>query len=127
MSYSTWKGTVADYKALHVRVAQAFGKPKVCEQCQDDTAKRYEWANVSGEYVFDRNDWKYLCVTCHRRMDADSYTGKRFDGRSHTTESRAKTAESMRKYWEENRDKMNAVHAKASKAKRENNARRRLA
>ena len=29
----------------------------------------YEWANISGEYKRNRNDFLRLCRTCHRRFD----------------------------------------------------------
>lgn len=39
-------------------------KVKIIEQ-----PKRYEWANISGEYKRDRSDWVMLCPSCHRKID----------------------------------------------------------
>lgn len=67
---TTWKGDQAGYQALHVRVAVARGKPKRCERCgTTDPRKRYEWANLTGQYD-DVNDYERMCVSCHRAFDA---------------------------------------------------------
>ena len=64
-----WRGENATYSAFHHRVEVAKGKPQRCEQCGlDDTNRRYEWANVSGNYA-DVSDYQRLCVPCHRRFD----------------------------------------------------------
>lgn len=67
---NAWKGDRAGYAARHQRVYILYGKAYKCERCRTKTAKRYEWANLSGEYKLERTDWKQLCVSCHRRLDA---------------------------------------------------------
>ena len=37
--------------------------------CGDTTSTKFEWANISGEYRIDRDDWARLCCRCHRRYD----------------------------------------------------------
>jgi len=65
----SWKGDDATYAAQHYRVYSLMGLPKFCELCSTDDEKiRYEWANMTGDYN-DPDDYKRLCVTCHRRMD----------------------------------------------------------
>ena len=118
MGYTTWTGTVSAYKLLHRRINQRFGRPKVCEDCGSKTAKKYEWANISGKYLEDRTDWRRLCCKCHKRLDASSFVGKRFSGKKHTLESRRKTAESMKRYWAENREKMMAIQPRGVKSAR---------
>lgn len=73
-----WRGDVAGYQALHLRVASARGKPMQCEWCGSTEERRYEWANLTGDYG-DVNDYARLCVSCHRRYDAArrKATGKR--------------------------------------------------
>lgn len=66
-----WKGDNANYQALHLRVQSARGKPKHCTQCGcNDSTARYEWANLTGNYA-DVNDYERMCVSCHRRFDAE--------------------------------------------------------
>lgn len=74
---ASWAGDGATYQALHRRVEIARGKPGVCEEC-GDTEGRMEWANLTGNYA-DVNDYKRMCVSCHRKLDAKrrSITGKR--------------------------------------------------
>lgn len=65
-----WKGDAAGYKALHLRVDAARGKPRACECCGlTDPKARYEWANLTGRYE-DTADYQRLCVPCHRTLDA---------------------------------------------------------
>lgn len=63
-----WKGDAAGYQAMHLRVASARGTPSVCEHCGATTAKRFEWANLTGNYA-DPMDYVRLCSSCHHRMD----------------------------------------------------------
>ena len=64
-----WKGLNAGYTSKHYRIYVRFGKPKKCDSCGIQSAKKYEWANLSGEYKTERSDWKRLCVSCHRLFD----------------------------------------------------------
>lgn len=64
-----WKGQGAGYGSLHIWVSKHLGKPSKCEHCNTTTAKRFEWANVSGEYYRDLNDWIRLCKKCHHKFD----------------------------------------------------------
>lgn len=65
-----WKGDLAGYQALHLRVDAARGKPKRCDWCESaDNNKRYEWANLTGNYI-DIWDYVRLCLSCHRKYDA---------------------------------------------------------
>jgi hypothetical protein len=65
---TSWKGDGATYSSLHLRVQVARGRPSLCDHCRSTTAKRYEWANVSGKYA-DLNDYIRLCKSCHVRFD----------------------------------------------------------
>jgi len=63
-----WKGKDAKYAALHYRVQNVRGKPSKCSMCETEKAKRFEWANVTGDYsnVFD---YIRLCKSCHSKFD----------------------------------------------------------
>ena len=63
-----WKGDAANYSALHLRVQTERGRPSLCEECGTTSAKRFEWANISGRYE-DVADYRRLCCSCHHRMD----------------------------------------------------------
>lgn len=65
---SSWRGHEATYAALHLRVEAARGKPSRCENCGTTSAKRFEWANLTGCYS-DVNDYRRLCCSCHHKMD----------------------------------------------------------
>lgn len=62
-----WKGDSVGYSALHAWVRRKLGTPNLCGRCNTTTAKRYEWANISGEYKRDLSDWIRLCTSCHRK------------------------------------------------------------
>ena len=64
-----WAGNKITYSGVHKWIASKLGKPNFCEICSSTTAKRYEWANLSGEYKRDLLDWKRVCCKCHKAMD----------------------------------------------------------
>lgn len=64
-----YKGDKVSYAGLHMWVSRWKGKPNFCEICKSKDAKRYEWANKSGEYKRDLNDWMRLCKKCHFAND----------------------------------------------------------
>lgn len=66
-----WKGSAANYQALHLRVDAARGKPNKCDRCWTTDADRvYEWANLTGRYD-DIDDYERMCRHCHRSYDAE--------------------------------------------------------
>lgn len=66
---TNWRGDECSYDSLHQWVKRHKGKPSRCDKC-GTTERRIEWANISGDYRRDLNDWRPLCVPCHRRSDA---------------------------------------------------------
>lgn len=43
---------------------------KVCEVCGTvDPSKRYEWANVTGDYADVEHGYRRMCCRCHRKFD----------------------------------------------------------
>jgi len=67
-----WKGDKVKYHGLHRWVPKHLGKPTKCEHCKKDglTGKLIHWANKSGEYKRDLNDWLRLCAKCHKKYDS---------------------------------------------------------
>ena len=68
---SQWKGDNVGYFALHKWLYRRVGKASD-RQCsrQDLTCRgKLEWANVSGEYKRDTEDFMVLCSSHHTRYD----------------------------------------------------------
>lgn len=61
--------------ALHDWVKLRLGFPNKCEFCgfTSDNHNLVNWANKSGEYKRDVNDWLRLCRKCHHKYDNISY------------------------------------------------------
>lgn len=65
-----WKGDQVGYFGVHDWMTKHFGQPKFCERCGDTNENtRYEWANISGEYMRSRDDFFRLCKKCHNNLD----------------------------------------------------------
>ncbi len=80
-----WKGDKVGYHAIHNWIKRTLGTPETCEGCgksgvTSGQRNRIHWANKSGKYKRDRNDWMNLCMSCH--MLYDFKTGQRRDKRS---------------------------------------------
>ena len=72
---NAWVGNEAGYSAVHMWLTQHYIK-EYCDHCEKtiEEVSRLEWANISGEYNRDREDYLCLCPSCHRKMDSDSAT-----------------------------------------------------
>lgn len=70
-SHYAWKGDKVGYRALHSWIERKLGKPNFCEDCRNGklNSRRYNWANISGKYLRNINDWRRLCVKCHKAFD----------------------------------------------------------
>ncbi len=66
-----WKGDNAKKSAMHVWVNTWKGKPRKCENCGTETAKKFEWANVDHKYRRVLEDYIRMCTSCHRKYDRD--------------------------------------------------------
>jgi len=69
-----WKGGTVGYYALHAWVKRRLGSPGTCEECGKSglSGVYIHWANISGEYKRDLDDWTRLCVWCHMKLDGTS-------------------------------------------------------
>lgn len=82
-----WKGDDAGYYAIHDWIAKEAGRPQECELCgTTDPGKRYEWANISGQYRRERSDFMRLCKACHNAYDGTSLW-QQINPRSHAGKS----------------------------------------
>jgi hypothetical protein len=68
-----WKGERVSYSGLHHWVGKNKVKTGICEDCRQDVGNKgrrgTQWANISGEYRRDLDDFRELCPPCHRRFD----------------------------------------------------------
>lgn len=66
-----WKGDDASYRTKHQWAARTFGVPDTCEHCGKSGLKERQihWANKSGQYKRILDDWRRLCVSCHKKYD----------------------------------------------------------
>ena len=64
-----WKGDSVGYTGVHLWMCRNYGKPSKCETCATESAKIFDWANISGNYLRKREDWKRLCRSCHMKED----------------------------------------------------------
>lgn len=64
-----WKGENANYRCKHSWVERHKGKAKKCSICKNETAKRYEWANIDHQYKRNLDDYIEMCSSCHKRYD----------------------------------------------------------
>lgn len=68
--HAHWKGDKVGYYGIHDWMTKHYGQPVGCEECGlNDPKRQYHWANLSGNYLRDRNDFKRMCVSCHRKYD----------------------------------------------------------
>lgn len=65
-NHHKWKGDNVGYGALHDWVVQRLGKASFCSNDKNHEAPVYHWANISGEYKRDLNDWHSLCPSCNK-------------------------------------------------------------
>ncbi len=68
-NHPNWKGDGVGYAGVHDWIRKEYGTPSLCEYCDTEESKRFEWANITGNYNRERHNWKRLCVKCHRRLD----------------------------------------------------------
>ena len=67
-----WKGDKVGYKCLHKWIKRHKGILGKCLHC-GEIKKRRVWANVSGKYLRDLNDWIPLCYSCHWKFDKQDW------------------------------------------------------
>lgn len=70
-NHPRWKGDKVGYSSLHSWVKRYLGTPETCEECGKTNLKgKYiNWANISGKYKRELDDWKRLCKKCHHKFD----------------------------------------------------------
>lgn len=77
-----WKEDIG-YIALHNWLNKNYKKPPQCNRCGAKNT-RLEWANISGRYTRDIQDYLALCKTCHVKQDRRTHCHK---GHKYTKEN----------------------------------------
>lgn len=75
-NHPQWKGDDAGYQAIHVWLRKNKEKLGWCEHCSSEGYT--EFANISGEYKRDIDDYYELCCSCHKIFD--NHPGRRGNG-----------------------------------------------
>jgi hypothetical protein len=69
-----WKGDNVGYAGIHQWLLKHYGSPDHCEGLPDMDCRNtggYEWAVIHEKgYERKRENFRRLCVSCHRRYDA---------------------------------------------------------
>jgi hypothetical protein len=62
-----WKGEEAGYAAIHMWVNYWKAKTGKCSICPH--RGETDWANISGVYLRDLDDFVEMCKSCHKEFD----------------------------------------------------------
>jgi hypothetical protein len=69
-NHPRWLGDEVEYRQLHVWVNYSKEKTGRCAVC--GRARYTEWANISGAYLRDLDDYAEMCKPCHSEFDSFS-------------------------------------------------------
>src|SRR3990167_6949873 len=72
---------IKEYDNIHNWVKRNYGKAEYCEKCgidklPDGYKRFFAWANISGKFLRNKDDWQQLCMRCHNRLDSAVLTEK---------------------------------------------------
>ena len=62
-----------EYVRVHDWIKRQLGKASLCKNCEvrKSYSTNIHWANISGNYKYDIDDWMQLCPRCHRNFDVN--------------------------------------------------------
>lgn len=80
MDYDAKKARIkpnsAEYQRIHRWVVKHLGKANKCTKDSSHEATRFDWSNISRDYLLDFSDWQQLCRACHRAYDGITDQGR---------------------------------------------------
>jgi len=68
--HGNWKGDKVGRGQLHVWLKKNLSQPPLCEFCNIKPSR--DLANITGVYNREFTNWKYLCVSCHKKYDYEN-------------------------------------------------------
>lgn len=74
--YKDWEEL--NYHQRHSEIRRTYKHDEKCEGCGKKKQGYFDWANISGEFLNKRSDWKFLCRACHGKMDSNNRKEKGF-------------------------------------------------
>lgn len=81
VEHHNWRGDSVSYSTLHAWVRRHKPKTGVCTECHAQVGtggwSGTQWANISGRYRRDLNDFIELCIPCHRERDRQARAARR--------------------------------------------------
>lgn len=57
------------YASIHQFLIRTYGKAPFCVWDSKHQSTKFEWANVTGKYTTELEDYLPMCPSCHRRFD----------------------------------------------------------
>lgn len=108
--HGRWKGDAAGYHAIHKWIYRNKPRTGSCANC-GVAGKRTEFANVSGKYRRDVNDFRELCPSCHWDFDQ---RGRRLT----PVERQAHDRDRLRRWRAENPEKYRAQRERQNARRR---------
>jgi hypothetical protein len=73
--HPNWRGKSISIRGIHKRIAKIKKRTGICQQCGSkpkpfkDGKPGTDFANISGDYLDDANDYRELCRSCHLIFD----------------------------------------------------------
>lgn len=98
--HSQWKGDEVGYNALHRWIRRHLPESELCQFC--NVNKSRDLANITQIYNRDFSNWKYLCVSCHKKYDYEHGIRKH----SEETKQKIRVAQIGRKFSKEHKEKI---------------------
>jgi hypothetical protein len=81
MNFDERKATITpnspEYQRIHRWVVRTLGKAYKCSKDATHQSKRFDWSNISRQYLRNIEDWQQLCRACHRQYDGVTEEGRK--------------------------------------------------
>jgi hypothetical protein len=71
-----WRGDAAGEDAIHKWLNAQYPKTGVCEECEQQASRtHYAYKHHPKPYTRNRDDYRELCTSCHKRFDGHTAEG----------------------------------------------------
>jgi len=73
-NHYAWRGEKGSYGTKHTWIRKYYGNPLKCEWCgvvgkRNKRSWTIHWANKTGKYTRNKDDYIGLCTRCHHKLD----------------------------------------------------------